>query len=153
MPALCGDMYGDLRRIPLRHREDAEIGDDKCVDADFFTEGEKIRQCGKLCAARQRVAGHVYPCAFGMHEPHALPKLFVCKIRRCGAHPEGLSRKINSVRAVIERSLKALEIACRRKKFRLSVLIHTESLSPYIFSDGTRPKINGRKTCPFRPQR
>ena len=102
----------------FRHHEDAEVGDEQCVDADLLQVAQVVRQAHEVAVVREDVDRHIDLLVECMGELDRLAQFLLGEIAAKRAQPVELAAKVNGIGAIEQRHLHLLERPGRGQEFR-----------------------------------
>ena len=116
-------MYRKAWSVLLNHRDDPDIRRDDRVHSAFFRGAYKLGKALGFVVGGDGVAGNVDLYASFVRGLHSSEQLLSAEVLRSRSHSERLARKVDRVRAVVQRRQQAFLIARGSKKFRFNIMI------------------------------
>ena len=107
----------DMRRVPTREREGAEVAHDERVGIRRVERLQVRRQRGHIVGAHERVHGHVGLRAGRMSAGHGVGHVIEREVRGTLAQPEAVAGEVHRVRPEAHRRLQLRPPAGRREEF------------------------------------
>ena len=115
---LGADMNLTVRRVAFCQCQHAQVGQDQRIRAHFIQRRQIVRQPGHFIIPGQGVDSHIDLHAPLMTVLHSFRHFFRGKVIGSGAHPKGLARQIDRVRAVSHGKAQLFHISGGRQHLR-----------------------------------
>ena len=103
---------------------DAQIGNEKGVDATGFQAAKIVRQPRQVRVMGENIDGHIDLTPQAVGKDDGLPQLVVCEIRREGPQAERFPAQIDRIGPVQQGHLQFFHTARRGEQFRFDKFTH-----------------------------